>query len=250
MKYTYILTIVALLLACKQNEAPEFPDGGRVYFFEQEPSGYGTLLHVPEKNFSFAVLDDTVTGAEGKVNVRLLGKVSDKDRVFRARVVADSTTAVEGTHYRLHDGLLKAGEMESYLPVTLYRAPGLKSAAVKICLEILPTGDLGAGLREGNRFTLHVGDFFMKPEWWTYYVDAYFGAYCDNKYKFIIETLDIIDFPMTGARYAPEAGSYTPPQMQGFQYTLVNAYAEYRKTNPPIWVDDNAETKVEIKFQL
>jgi hypothetical protein len=54
---------------------------------------------------------------------------------------------------------------------------------------------------------------------------------------------------LTG-RYPPAEGYYTPPQMQGFQFTLIQAYAEYRKTNPPIWVDDNADPKVEIKFTI
>jgi hypothetical protein len=90
----------------------------------------------------------------------------------------------------------------------------------------------------------------MKPETWTFYIDQYFGSYCDNKYRFIIATLGITEFPYLNGRYPPTEGYYTPPQMQGFQYTLIEAYAEYRKTNPPIWVDDNADPKVEIKFTM
>ena len=97
---------------------------------------------------------------------------------------------------------------------------------------------------------LRVGDFYMKPASWTMFVDQYFGAYCDNKYKFIISVLGITEFDMTRGNVPPVEGSYTPPQMQGVQYTLVHAYAEYRKTNPPIWVDDNADVKTEIKFTM
>ncbi|MDR0766544.1 MAG: DUF4843 domain-containing protein [Odoribacteraceae bacterium] len=248
MKHAYIILAIAFA-ACRQNETATFPDEGAIYFFEQEDSGYGTMLAAAEKNFSFAILDDTVTRAEGKVNVRLLGKVSGEPRAFRARVVPDSTTAIEGTHYRLHDGILAPGELESYLPLTLYRAPDLKQAAVNIYLEIVPTEDLAVGLTHGQFFMLHVGDFFMKPATWTMYVDQYFGTYCDNKYKFIIDVLGITEYPMTRGNVPPVDGSYTPPQMQGFQYALVTAYEQYRKTNPPIWVDDNAEPKVEIKFK-
>jgi hypothetical protein len=251
MKHVIYRAIAALFLlaSCEQNELMEFAGNGSVYFFEQEASGYGTFLAVTEKNFSFAILDNAVTETEARVKVRLMGSVVDRDRAFRARVVPDSTTAIEGTHYRLHDGLLPAGELEASLPVTLYRAPGLKNEAVKICLEIMPTDDLDVGLNAGNYFTLHVGDFFMKPATWTFFVDAYFGLYCDNKYRFIIDVLGITEFPMTRGNTPPEDGSYTPPQMQGFNYRLVTAYEEYRKTNGPIWVDDNADPKEEIKFR-
>ncbi|MDR2414419.1 MAG: DUF4843 domain-containing protein [Odoribacteraceae bacterium] len=249
MKYFAYIIIAVAVVACRKNEPMTFPDDAAIYFFEQESSGYGTMLSVAEKNFSFAILDDDVTEAEGKVNVRLLGKISDKERAFRARVIPDSTTAIEGTHYRLRDGILPAGELDSYLPVTLYRVPDLKQAAVNIYLEIVPTGDLAVGLESGQFFMLRVGDFFMKPASWTMFVDQYFGTYCDNKYKFIIDVLGITEFPMTRGNTPPVEGSYTPPQMQGFQYTLVTAYEQYRKTNPPIWVDDNVEPKVEIKFQ-
>jgi hypothetical protein len=253
MKYTITFLAIActaLFAACEQNEPMEFADDGRIYFFEQESSGYGTMLTVGEKNFSFAILDDAVTEAEGGVNVRIMGRVSDKDRAFRARVIADSSTAVEGTHYRLHDGVVKAGEFESILPVTLYRTPDLKNEAIKIYLEIVPTEDFGDGVQVGNTFILWVGDFFMKPPTWTVFVDQYLGAYCDNKYKFIIATLGITEFPMLRGNTPPEEGYYTPPQMQGFQFTLVQTYEEYRRTNPPIWVDDNADPKVEIKFTM
>ncbi|MDR1415404.1 MAG: DUF4843 domain-containing protein [Odoribacteraceae bacterium] len=245
-----IIPALLFLTSCQQNEAMEFAGNGSIYFFEQVPSGFGTMLNASEKNLSFAVLDDAVTETEGRINVRLLGSIIDRDRVFRARVVPDSTTAIEGTHYRLHDGVLPAGALDSYLPVTLFRAPDLKNESVKIFFEMLPTDDLGIGLQEGAFFTLYLGDFFMKPESWTVFVDQYLGAYCDNKYKFIIETLGITDFPMIRGNEPPREGYYTPPQMQGFNYTLINAYAEYRKTNPPIWVDDNAEQKIEIKFQI
>jgi hypothetical protein len=155
----------------------EFADDGRVYFFEQEPSGYGTMLTVAEKNFSFVILGDAVTEAEGGVKVRVMGRVSDRDRVFRARVIADSSTAVEGTHFRLHDGVIKAGELESILPITLYRTHDLRYEAIKIYLEIVPTSDLGDGVQVGNNFILWVGDFFMKPATWTIYIDQYFGSY-------------------------------------------------------------------------
>jgi hypothetical protein len=243
-----ILSLLAPLAACEQNEPMDFADDGRIYFNEQVSSGYGTMLRAEEKNFSFAPLDDAVTEAEGKVNVRVMGRTSDRERTFRARVIADSSTAIEGTHYRLHDGTVAAGEMESYLPVTLYRTPDLKTGAVKLYLEIVPTTDFGGNVQGGETFTLLVGDYFMKPEWWTMFVDAYFGTYCDNKYKFIIATLGITDFPMLRGNVPPEEGYFTPPQMQGFNYTLTTAYEEYRKTNPPIWVDDAADPKVEIKF--
>ena len=245
----YTTTLLLLLLACEQNEPMDFAGKGDVYFFEQTRNTAGYMQQVHEKNFSFAVLPDDVTRAEERVSVQLLGNTADRDRRFIARVVPDSSTAVEGTHYRLVDGVLPAGATATYLPVNLLRAPDLKNAAVKLYLEIVPSADLGVGVDRGVFFTLHVADMLMKPSWWDMYIDyQYFGTYCDNKYKFIIETLGIHDFPATSGRYAPQEGYYTPPRMHGFRYAVKTAYEEYRRTNPPIWVDDNADPLVEITF--
>ena len=252
MKHTYILSPVVLFMllftACQQNEPMAFSDSGRIYFYEETIGATNLTVRTSEKNFSFAILDDAVTEAEATVGVRVMGRISDRNRIFRASVVADSSTAVAGTHFVLHEGTVKAGELASELPITLRRTPDMKTAAVKLYLQIEPTDDFGDGFDVGNTFILWVGDMLMQPATWNVYINQYFGAYSDNKYKFIIDVLGITEFPFTRGNQAPIEGTYTAPQMQGFMFELRAAYEEYRKTNPPIWMDDNAATKVEISF--
>lgn len=248
---TYLMIAAALLLvACEKNEPLEYENQGRVLFYEEGSSLVGIAMQITEKNYSFALGADNQTEMTAVINVRLMGRVAERDRVFRAEVVPELSTAVENTHFRLHDGVMKGGEYWSTLPVTLLRTPDMKNEAVSITLKLTPTDDLEAGVNDGTGleyFTLYVADFLMQPPNWP---TLYFSAYSNNKYQFVLDILGISDFP-TESRYdaAPSEGAkFTVSQMYAFQYRLREAYAEYRLTNPPIYMDDNASVKEEISF--
>ena len=175
-----------------------------------------------------------------------MGAVADHDRTFRARVVSEESTAKEGVHFTLSDGVMKQGEYWSYLPVTINRTADMKEETLTITLELIPTDDLKANVKDGTVFTLNVADYLLRPANWQQY---YFGNYSANKYKFMIEVLGITDYPMTG-RNDPELieGTYSSSQIETFSKQCADAYREYRRDHGPIWEDDNAENKVEISF--
>ena len=249
---TIALCMAAFLVACTQNEPMEFSDKGRVLFYEEGINNIGITMRVSEKNYSFTLVPFDQMEIETTLNVRLMGRVTNFDRIFRARVVANNTTAVEGTHFLLHDGVMKAGEYWSLLPITLYRTPDLQTQAVTITLELAVTDDLqGDVVAEGGNygsFTLTVADYLLPPQNWP---TSYFGAYSENKYRFVIATLGIADFPAE-SRYdsggSSNGAKFTISEILTFQFRLIEAYAEYRKTNPPIYMDDDAVEKVEISF--
>ena len=105
---TIYLALVFLLsvfaVGCEENEPMEFEGGSRALFYEEGSSFVGIVVQIYEKNYSFALVAYDQMEIEAKINVRLMGPVVDRDRKFKAEVVKELSTAVEGTHFRLDEG--------------------------------------------------------------------------------------------------------------------------------------------------
>lgn len=252
------MALSLFLGACKENEQMVFEDSGRVFFNERGTTAesHGNITRITEKNYSLTLAEFGQTEMEVGIHVELMGRISDHDRTFRAEFVRDHSTAVEDTHFTLHDGVMKAGEYWSQIPITLHRTPDLKEEAVTITLRIVTADDLdlGGGVDAGTEFeffTLNVADFLLPPQFWP---QNYFGDYSLNKYMYVISVLGITDFPVyANNEPTPVDGhtKFTVSELYAFQYELRQAYAAYRaEGNPPIWMDDNVpdQDKVEISF--
>lgn len=243
--YTVLLSVF-VLLSCSKNEIMDYALPARVYIHEVKTEN-SVEVKLTERNYSFAlrtsgtVLDeDTV-----KVNVKLMGNTENRDRIFKAVVDTENSTAVADTHYKLHDGVIKANEYEGYLPVVIYRTPDTKEEAVYITLRLIETQDFGLGHPNNVAFKIIWGDLLLQPANWPYF----FGVYSANKYRFAIDHLGMTDWP-TADRFAtgPEEGVYTGSQLQAFAAQLNRDYIAYKTEHGPIYVDDNAGHKVEIYF--
>ncbi len=245
--HTIIASIacVTILLSCEQNEVMDYALADKVYFNETSVvSSVETAVY--EKNYSFALQNSALMTDTFEIAVQLMGNVADYDRTFSAVAVADSSTAISGTHYKLIDGVMKAGEYESYLPVILYRTEDTQEEAVNVQLQLSNDAELGAGINDAIKFTLTWGDILLEPEHWPEY---YFGVYSTNKYRFAIDVLELTDWPQTARiTTTPEEGVYTISEIQGFVTTLNEAYEEYREEYGPIYVDDDAEILEEIYY--
>ena len=140
MKYVIgILFGICLLAGCEKNEVPAYSDCDKVYFYERRPNQYNASVieRAEEVSYSFATKSSTLTEGRLEIKVRLQGRVDkERDRIVRAEVIADSTTAIEGTHYRLEEGVIKAGEYEGVLPLTFYRTSDMKEETFRIKLRI------------------------------------------------------------------------------------------------------------------
>ncbi|MBQ8423307.1 MAG: DUF4843 domain-containing protein [Coprobacter sp.] len=245
--YRFLVASCALfaLVACQQNEVMDYALDARVYF--NETTGSGTLeKNIWTMNYSFALQKSTLTQDTIKLKVKLMGNVVDYDRVFEAEVLADSTTAQSGTHYDLLPGVLKAGTYESYLPVVLYRTEDTQEQSVSLYLRLSVTNDLAPGNPDAINFSLHWADMLMRPAHWPEY---YFGEYSVNKYRFAIDVTGHTDWEQAPrVTTGKQEGIYTITEIQREADKLNDAYAEYRKTNGPIYVDDNADPLVEIYY--
>lgn len=248
IKYIYIPLLLGLLsfTSCKENEVMDYDLPARVYIHEIKIEN--TIeVKLTERNYSFAlrttgpVLDeDTV-----KVSVKLMGSTENRDRIFRAEVDGDNSTAIAGTHYKLLDGVLKANEFEGYIPLVIYRTPDTKDQAVHVVLKLVETADLGLGNPAYLTFKVIWGDLLLPPANWPYF----FGIYSTNKYRFAIDNLGLTDWPQA-TRWAtgPEEGIYTGSQLQAFAAQLNRDYAIYRIEHGPIYREDDAENKIEINY--
>lgn len=251
MKYTIgILFGVCLLAGCGKNEVPAYSDFDKVYFYERRPNSYNATVieRAEEVSYSFATKSSTLTEGRLEIKVRLQGRVDKvRDRVVRAEVIADSTTATEGTHYRLEEGVIKAGEYEGVLPLTFFRMPEMKTETFRVKLRIADSDDLKAGLEEEAYIRVLVSDILMKPANWPQWYG--FGEYSPNKYRFVLDVLGIEDFPVLG-RYDTGyvEGKFAPGQLWAFAYQLQETYKEHRVKYGPIYMDDDADPKVEISF--
>lgn len=239
------LLFLGILFSCAQNEVMDYQLDGKVYFYERTIRS-SVEYRVSEKNYSFALQNSALMADTFNIKVKLMGYLSDKDRIFSAEVIADSSNAVEGMHYKLLDGVMKANEYISYLPIVLYRTEDTQEESVSVLLQITDSGELGPANSEDIKFRLSWGDMLLKPDHWPEY---FFGVYSKNKYRFAIDVLGLTDWPMT-ARVTTEReeGVYTIAEVQHFVNELNTAYQKYREEYGPVYVDDNAEVLEEIYY--
>lgn len=246
-----ILFGICLLAGCSKNEVPAYSDLDKVYFYERRPNQFNpsVIERAEEMSYSFATKSSTLMEGRLEIKVRLQGRVDkERDRVVCAEVIADSTTAVEGTHYRLEEGVIKAGEYEGILPLTFYRTPEMKTEMLRIKLRIADSDDLKAGLEEEAYIRVLVSDILTYPYTWP---TPCFGTYSTNKYQFIIDHFGVSEWPML-TRYDTEyaEGKYTMGQLYTLAYQYQEYYENYRANGgAPIYMDDNAPQKVEISFK-
>ena len=247
IKYGFLFAGISLLLgltSCQENEHIDYTLNDRIYFYETDVLFSQTRV-LNEKNYSFALKPSSLMEDTVKIAVRVMGRTSDRPRVFRAVAVADSTTAQSPMHYELLTGTIAPGAYEGYLPVLIKRTPDTQDHSVTLYLQMVDSEDFTVGNPDALNFKLSWGDMLLRPAHWPYY----FGVYSTNKYRFAIDILGITDWQQAD-RFSngSEPGVYTAAQLQLFAAQLNEAYQEYRKTHGPIYVDDDAEEKVEIYY--
>jgi hypothetical protein len=171
-----------------------------------------------------------------------MGYVANYARTFRAEVVTDSTNAVEGTDFKLLDGVLKAGEYNSYLPVVIYRNAKIDTLQVKL----IATDDLTPANPDDITFRVIWSSELVQPANWPTY---FWGAYNVNMYRFAIEQLGETDWPQYSRfQTSQEDGYYTINDLLRRATQLNEAYAKYKETNGPIYNIDGDPGSGEIHF--
>lgn len=237
-----LLFLTVLLLGACQKEIGAYSDEPRVYFFERAADLAQT--RITYKSFTFVTQPLAVTKDTFLVKVKIMGEKSAMDRVVRGRVIAKGSTAIEGKHFELIDGSVKADSLFGYIPVVLFRTDDIKDSAVNLNLGIADTKDFKRGVGEDSVITISWSDNVVKPSNWDALIGLsyYFGTYSTVKWRFIISVTGVDNFPLQqSGRIPPAPGEYTNAGMLDINALLKTALNAYNATHQPALTDERGQ---------
>lgn len=103
--------LLLMLASCKKESLVSFDKNFTGIYFETDSI-----------NYSFSVTPIEVTNYLLKVPVEIMGAPVSEDRVFKADVIADKSTAVAGTHYTISgDMVIPKDSINGFIPVLINR---------------------------------------------------------------------------------------------------------------------------------
>lgn len=193
MKPLYIISILCCwFTGCRKDAIDEYGEQSFIYMVNTgtdtsavKPIEYSFAFHPGEEKDTIPVL------------VKLIGKLTDRDRAISLVVDASATTAV-ATDYQLPASIrLRGNHAVDTIDLILHKSDRLKTGKFKIRLT-LQANDLFQLGPPGNRYAdITFSDMIARPGWWTSVVETNFLAkYSDAKYRLFIEATGIAD--MTG----------------------------------------------------
>lgn len=202
-------------VACKKSSLEVYQNNPRLFF------------SAADVTYSFAtksskLLQDTVL-----FRLNYIGLSLDNALAAKISVVPQKTTATAGTDYELLDKyFMPAKKFSDSLRVVVKRTPGIAITPVKLVLLLEGTTAYEAGLnKNGKEITFTISNILIKPDSWESYLVPYFGAYSKAKYRFIIDTLEMSDFPYDMTRNG---------QLLYLKTKLALALTAYEKVNGPL----------------
>ncbi len=238
--FVLFVTLLTSLLSSCEKEIDTYQDDPRLYFFERAADLVQT--RISSKSFSFVPFPSTVLTDTIKIKVKTMGLARDYDRMLKGVTVLVGTTATEGTNYAFVEGTIKAGQVEGYLPVVLYRTADIKTKSLTLNLTIAETKDFKPGVIEDQTFSLNWSDDLVKPANWDGIISLnfYFGTYSRAKYRFIIDVTGITDFPLQQSGRVPlNPGEYSNSMMNDVKLRVKEALATYNASHTVPLTDEN-----------
>ncbi len=195
-KFLYYTTFLVLLLitySCDQKIDNMYEGKSRIQFMYYTLDYNKKMVPITKQTFSFGMRPDNVEADTAKIIVEYLGTPSDVDRSYNVNIFKDSTTAVEGTHYKKFEKkqIFKAGKLRDTLKILVYRKDLSSSFTnpqdVLLGLELEASDDFDLGMRDGLRATLHINNYLSEPVWWSSSLRYdYIGFYHPKKWKILI----------------------------------------------------------------
>jgi hypothetical protein len=203
MKNRNILMLMPFMLAimvlssCKQEIDNFYAEKGRIQFkYFKEVVGSDKVTrrtYFNQTTFSFGMKDEGVKKDTARIVVEFLGTVSNLDRHYQVRIVADSTTAVEGVHYEpiSTTQIFRAGRMKDTLKVVVIRKALSSSFSnpedKRLTLDLESTADFNLGMKGGLRTRLNINNYLSEPIWWKDGLRLpYIKFYHPKKWKILI----------------------------------------------------------------
>lgn len=173
-----------LLSGCQEN--------GRVMYTDKPAVYFSSLTQDDSLTYSFASglhEKDTV-----RIPVRIIGESVGHDRTFA--VVADAaTTATEGVNYNLltKTVTLPADSVNTTVDVEVINRE-LSAGDKSVVLNLLSGDDFALGYATRLTARLVITDQLVKPTYWSFPLQMYYGSYSKAKHRLCIQ-LQGFDFP-------------------------------------------------------
>lgn len=230
LKYTLFAGIcgIATLYSCSTDEIDTFSGGAQVYFERAAGSGTADSL-----TYSFAVQAADLESDVIEIPIVVTGKATEYDRNVKVVVDASLSTAVEGKEYAISPVVIPAGAFKTALKVQINRTEAIAEKERYVTFLILPSEGLGTDVNPGwIDYKLKINDILTQPARWIYDCLPYFGVYSQVKYRFIIDTLGIWDFPSSGDNAIPKA------QMLFYKDKMKSELAKWEKANGGPMLDE------------
>ncbi|MBE9599562.1 DUF4843 domain-containing protein [Pedobacter sp. MC2016-24] len=237
MKYLLYVTMVFSFFSCKKEAVETYQGKDGVSFFAYT---YQQLHTTAVRSYSFAFQKTMKTRDTMYIPLRLTGKLPNQPRIVLLKTAA-GTTATAGVDFELKEVTIPAGVSTFNYPLVLINSVGMASNVYRIVLEPAETKDFTLGTlgqtpatttiqtEENFRYLkIDVSSMYVRPAYWDV-LDASFGEFSAEKYKFMVKVLGITDF------------SYDNIGLDGylnFPVTLRNALAVYEAANGPL-LDEN-----------
>ena len=193
IKNTIQMLLAGFLLlsagACSEVEIDSYNADSYIYF--DKASKDSTL-------FSFAY-DTELKESDVQLKMKVISRVSDRDRSFSIRFNEDESTAKEGRDFKLmtEKMVLKANTDSTTLDIHVMRDSSLKGKTVKAVFEIIPSDDFLPGIVQNRKAQLVITDKLTKPAWWDeWHETSGLGLYSDKKYQTFIKVSGQYDYTL------------------------------------------------------
>lgn len=194
--YILFLFIGASVLSCSEKYEIYNSSTDRLVFYYGKNS-YGQVLTDSLQTKSFAFDHSSVTETTVWLEVRTMGFVSDKDRVFEVEQenVPEIYNAVSGTHYVPFDSpevnkflVIPAGQVSAKFPVILKRDASLLENKATLKLRIKANENFQLGYSNKQVAIIEFADILLKPKYWDGQASYYFaGQYSYEKFRFMVD---------------------------------------------------------------
>lgn len=179
-KYLYYILVLPLLFnlaGCSEDEIMTYSDRDYILFTKyMQDSITFSFLPYPFQD-----------QRECKIEVRLIGSPSDRDREYKISVMKEFTDAPEGSYELPQKCVLKAGEVVDSCVIILKKTPELSQITRKLTVRLEETSDFALGQSNRLATIINISNMISKPDWWNATIErTWLGTYSKKKYELFI----------------------------------------------------------------
>lgn len=185
MKNIFLIIVLFLsIVSCRENEGMIF-EGESMVYFEDISKDKDTIT------FSIA---PKASGSTFEIPVVIAGYKLTTDKKMRIEIVKESSTAIDGKHYKLQEEhIFPTNTLRSIIPIIIYKEdPELFTTTKYLTVKLVSTSDLNIAYDDRVKVVLAITLQLKAPGGVGYYSDItafknLFGPYSKKKHELIIE---------------------------------------------------------------